>query len=773
MSTLQWQTPLQIGNKFAPNRLLKSALTEGLADSENRVTTGHINLYRHWSETKVGIIISGNIIVDRRYLERAGNVCIDLEYPHTYDVKQRQMLSEMSRAGKSQGALFLAQLSHAGLNAKQYTVDLTVGPTAVKAGTIPKGSTRYRHPLELPAEAKEATIKDIDLYVNKWIHAAKVCSECGFDGIQIHAAHGYLISSFLSPDKNKRTDMYGGSLQNRARLLIRVLSEIKRLVKPMHPNLIVSIKIHCSDLNDNGFKWNECAQVLSWLETKNLIDFVEFSGDFGRAMRASNGINVGVGDLAPLINRGENVPKVLRKTWFPDRVQAIRDKLASGNTSGNTIPLCITGGYVRGIEIENTITSGLAELVGMGRAFCYNVHDVVDRLVRDKNEDTAIWRNTPQNFSNMMWIYCGFRNVGKGRNIDWNLSIEDATAEQRAYHFNWTKEYRKTMTDGGSGEGSGEESGEGLSTTIDLNRTCKKLSQLPLPSHLSENYIYPPLHTSNVYNRGDAGSLLTIDSKKSSVLLALTENEEDSEIYVVLTRRNSKMRKHAGQVAFPGGKNDPEDNNDFNAAMREAYEEILLDNINQNPIHHLQKGQKVRYTKTNEIVEILDFHIEAKAPHYVTIKMQNGREKQTTTERLTTLNIKYICDLERLVQPAFAPPLMVTPVVVSIDYSVVSTLIPNPDECNAVFLAPLSIFLEESNLHSYKDLNHPSGFYRMQHFDVNYNNEHFDVWGMTADICIRLARLVYGRRPNYAVGPTEDDIYPRSKAFNNKMSASL
>ena len=110
--------------------------------------------------------------------------------------------------------------------------------------------------------------------MNKWIHAAKVCSECGFDGIQIHAAHGYLISSFLSPDKNKRTDMYGGSLQNRARLLIRVLSEIKRLVKPMHPNLIVSIKIHCSDLNDNGFKWNECAQVLSWLETKNLIDSI-------------------------------------------------------------------------------------------------------------------------------------------------------------------------------------------------------------------------------------------------------------------------------------------------------------------------------------------------------------------------------------------------------------------------------------------------------------------------------------------------------------------
>lgn len=287
----------------------------------------------------------------------------------------------------------------------------------------------------------------------------------------------------------------------------------------------------------------------------------------------------------------------------------------------------------------------------------------------------------------------------------------------------------------------------------------------------------------DVYNRGDAGRLLTLQSKKSSVLLALCERE--GEIYVVLTRRASKMRKHAGQVAFPGGKNEDTDVNDYNCAIREAYEEMRFPSLNEAPLEHLSKGKQVRYVLTNEVVDVLDFHIEPTPPHYVTIRMPDGREKQTTTERLTVKGVEFVCEMERLAQPNFTPPMVVTPVVVKMDYEAVySQLVPNEDECNAVFLAPLSMFLKESTEHSVFELKHKTGTYRMHHFNVKGDGggggdgrgdegdgeggdggEVFDVWGMTADVIIRVASVVYQQRPQFSLNASEDHLYPKSHDF--------
>ena len=178
MASLQWQTPIKIGSHICPNRLLKSALTEGLASPENRVTNRHIRLYEKWGQAGIGLIISGNIVCDRRYLERAGNVAIDLEYPHTYDGLQREMLRKWAKVSKAGGSIFIGQVSNAGLKVNQYTVDLTVGPNAGPAGVIPKGSTRKRSGLEMPAEARACTVDDFDLFVKKWVHTAKVLNEC-------------------------------------------------------------------------------------------------------------------------------------------------------------------------------------------------------------------------------------------------------------------------------------------------------------------------------------------------------------------------------------------------------------------------------------------------------------------------------------------------------------------------------------------------------------------------------------------------------------------
>ena len=440
MASLQWQTPIKIGSHICPNRLLKSALTEGLASPENRVTNRHIRLYEKWGQAGIGLIISGNIVCDRRYLERAGNVAIDLEYPHTYDGLQREMLRKWAKVSKAGGSIFIGQVSNAGLKVNQYTVDLTVGPNAGPAGVIPKGSTRKRSGLEMPAEARACTVDDFDLFVKKWVHTAKVLNECGWDGMQVHAAHGYLVCSLLSPTTNKRTDMYGGSLENRARLLLRILRGIRNVVLP---NFIVSVKIHCSDLDDNGFKWKECAEVLSWLDQENLVDLVEFSGDFGRAMRASRGVVVG--DNAP---EGTFVPESLKTTWFADRVRAIRLTKKAGK-----VKLCVTGGYVHGYQLEDTIKTDLADMVGIGRPACIAIDDVGHRFKEDTEESTKIWRDAPQNFSNQMWLYHNFLNIGNGLGYDYEISIDKASEIHGQYHLDWALEYRKTMIDNGSGIG--------------------------------------------------------------------------------------------------------------------------------------------------------------------------------------------------------------------------------------------------------------------------------------------------------------------------------
>jgi len=235
------------------------------------VTERHLTLYRLWSSSGAGILVSGNIQVDRRYLERAGNVAIDLDAPHTYDERQREMLREWLRVSKAHGSLFIGQLSCAGAKAPGYTTDETIGPSAAPAGTIPAGSRRQS---ELPARVREATVAELDALVGKFAHAAKVLAECGWDGVQPHAAHAYLVSSFLSPATNQRQDEYGGPLENRARLLLRIVDAIREVVPP---DFLLSVKIHCSDFMEEGFTLAEAEVVCQWLVEAG-VELIELSG---------------------------------------------------------------------------------------------------------------------------------------------------------------------------------------------------------------------------------------------------------------------------------------------------------------------------------------------------------------------------------------------------------------------------------------------------------------------------------------------------------------
>jgi len=422
LGSMSWSDPLTLPNgAVVPNRILKSACTEGLADYDNRVTERHLNLYRAFAQGGVGILLSGNIQVDRRYLERAGNVCIDKGYPHTYDARQRDMLKQWATVAKSRGSLFLGQLSCAGPRTPSYCVDTAIAPSQA-APT--KG-------LEPSAVSRAATVGELDTLVESWIHAAVVLSECGWDGVQVHAAHGYLISSFLSPEANRRADEYGGELQNRARLLLRVVRGIKAAVPS---SFVLSVKIHCSDFLEGGFDHRECSTVCTWLADAG-VHLIEFSGAFAPVLIARMTKQAAPDPVANPAPNGS--PR--SAAFFVDQTAAIK---ASG--AGRGIPMALTGGFVAMDQVQDALQSGACDMVGLARPMCIHPDDVMKRFV-EGTPDAMAKIQRQRGLGEINWYYYQFRRLGDGQDIDNSMKTKEAIAKQVEYHLAWAKEYRKTL----------------------------------------------------------------------------------------------------------------------------------------------------------------------------------------------------------------------------------------------------------------------------------------------------------------------------------------
>jgi 2,4-dienoyl-CoA reductase-like NADH-dependent reductase (Old Yellow Enzyme family) len=202
-----------------PNRLCKAAMTEGLADARLRATARHEVLYRRWSEGGAGLLVTGNVQVDRRVLERPGNVAIDMTDPQTTSPEARARLAAWARAATTTGSALWMQISHAGRQSPRYVTAEPVGPSAVQLELL----GNYARPRALT----EAGILDV---IERFAQAAVIARETGFSGVQVHSAHGYLLSSFLSPVTNRRDDAWGGPLENRARLLLETVRAVRRAV---------------------------------------------------------------------------------------------------------------------------------------------------------------------------------------------------------------------------------------------------------------------------------------------------------------------------------------------------------------------------------------------------------------------------------------------------------------------------------------------------------------------------------------------------------------
>lgn len=324
-----------------PNRLCKAAMTEGLGDSRLRATERHERLYRAWSEGGAGLLVTGNVMIDRHVIERPGNVAIDVTHPPSIDAEARAALTRWATAGTVAGNQLWMQVSHAGRQSPRYVTRRPLAPSAVQLGLL----GNYARPRALD----ENEIVD---FIARFGRVAAIARDCGFTGVQVHGAHGYLISSFLSPVTNRRDDAWGGSLENRARFLIEAVRATRRAVGADFP---VSVKLNSDDFRKGGFSNEDCLGVVRMLNAES-VDLLEISGGnyeqprlLGAAGRDADSVPV-------------RASTQVREAYFLDYAHAIRQVA--------TMPLMVTGGFRTRSGMEAALAGGDTDVIGLARPFC-------------------------------------------------------------------------------------------------------------------------------------------------------------------------------------------------------------------------------------------------------------------------------------------------------------------------------------------------------------------------------------------------------------------
>ena len=348
------------------NRICKAAMTEGLADEQNRATDKHATLYSRWAEGGSGILLTGNIQVDHRYLERPGNVVVEGKQSN----EQLSRLRAYAEAGTKNKTHLWAQISHAGRQTPAAVAPTPVGPSDIQ---LKMPGAAFGKPRALEHDE----ILDI---IARFAHTAKVLQDSGFTGVQLHGAHGYLISEFLSPDINTRTDEWGGSLENRARLLLESIRAVRKAVGDKFP---VALKLNSADFQKGGFSHEESVQVATWLNDEGL-DLLEVSGGTYEQPKL-----VGLDSLTLNPDRAEEVKKstVAREAYFLEYAKDIRAVFKN--------PMMVTGGFRSRAGMDAALEAGACDMIGLGRPLCVD-SDIVNKLMSKEVDTTTIFEKSLQ-----------------------------------------------------------------------------------------------------------------------------------------------------------------------------------------------------------------------------------------------------------------------------------------------------------------------------------------------------------------------------------------
>jgi 2,4-dienoyl-CoA reductase-like NADH-dependent reductase (Old Yellow Enzyme family) len=312
-----------------PNRIAKASMSESLAAADGNPGPELCRLYQRWSQGGAGLLLTGNVMVDGRYRERARNVVVD-------GTESPIALAAWARAGKSGGNAMIAQLSHPGRQVSRYIAPEPLAPSAGPAVNVMKAFGR-------PRALRPDEIDDI---IGRFARAAAVLERAGLDGVELHAAHGYLISQFLSPLTNQRDDGWGGDLAGRARFLLEVVRAVRAATRR---GFTVAVKLNSADFQRGGFAPEESMAVVAMLETEG-IDLLEISGGNYESMAL-----FGVEEDGRPSTRA-------REGYFLEYARQVRRT--------TRLPILLTGGLRTGAGMREALASGALDVVGLARPLC-------------------------------------------------------------------------------------------------------------------------------------------------------------------------------------------------------------------------------------------------------------------------------------------------------------------------------------------------------------------------------------------------------------------
>lgn len=326
MPTISSPLTLPCGDEL-PNRLAKAAMSEQLGDVvTNAPTEKLLRLYERWAAGGAGLLITGNVMVHRDHLGEPRNVVVD-------DERDMDALRAWAGAATRHGTRAWVQVNHPGRQVPRTLNRRPVAPSAVALRGLQAGF----------ATPRTLTGPEIEDIVERFARTAGIVVRAGFSGVQIHGAHGYLVSQFLSPHTNRRQDAWGGDPERRRRFLVEIVRAIRDEIGGQTP---LGVKLNSADFQRGGFTEEESMAVVETLEAEG-VDLLEISG--GTYERAAM-----VGDLEEQRRSTRE-----REAYFLEYARAVRER--------TSMPLMLTGG-LRSAEAMNAILEeGAVDVIGLAR----------------------------------------------------------------------------------------------------------------------------------------------------------------------------------------------------------------------------------------------------------------------------------------------------------------------------------------------------------------------------------------------------------------------
>lgn len=318
---MMFQTFRFPGGQTAKNRLFKSAMEEQLAQN-HQPSQALVRLYDAWAKGGAGVLVTGNVMVAENGKGSANDVVLT-------DERSLSVLEQWAKAGTQNDTLLIMQINHAGKQSPK-----VLSPTPVAPSALPlQGMESFINP------PRALENDEIEVLIRQFARAAGIADKAGFSGVQIHGAHGYLVSQFLSPHHNRRTDKWGGSLENRMRFLVEIYQAIRAAVRP---EFLVGLKLNSADFQKGGFDEHDSIQVVQKMSGLG-IDFIEISG----------------GNYENPAMMAEKASTQTREAFFIDYAEKAR--------AVSQVPLIITGGFRSESAMNDALNNKHLDFVGIAR----------------------------------------------------------------------------------------------------------------------------------------------------------------------------------------------------------------------------------------------------------------------------------------------------------------------------------------------------------------------------------------------------------------------